>query len=138
MAVRPNAAARQGIVTSGYSIFDGGTLTYRTGSQPDDGGATATGTNLGSATIPDPAFGTGSGGARGPATQWDVQISETGTIGWARLEGDGGAIIDYSCGGSGSGAEIEIGDDGSGNSVTVGQIVRVNSGNMTLPGNDAA
>lgn len=134
MAVRYNEAASNGILTSGFSIFDEGAIAYYDGTQPAEGGGSIGGsTLLASGTLPDPAFAAASDRGRGPASNWDAVGEESvddETIGWARITGTGGAILDLAVG--------TTGEDINFSSVTVSEddIVRINDGAIILPGND--
>jgi hypothetical protein len=135
MPLRLNVAASNGILTSGLGIFNGGTIKLYDGAQPDaGGGAVTTQTELGTASIPNPAFGTAANRGRGPASTWEVPIgaaASNDTVTWARLEGTGGEIVD-----------LDV-DDYSGSlildTVVVSEfdLVRVTGGSIVLPSDDA-
>ena len=135
MPVRLNVAASNGILTSGLGIFNSGTIKLYDGTQPDaGGGAISTQTELGTATLPNPAFGTAANRGRGPATTWEIAIGSAAsndTVTWARLSGTGGAIVDMDV------------DDYAGSLVldttTVSEfdLVRVTGGSIVLPSDDA-
>lgn len=136
MPVRPNAAARNLILTSGLGGFDGADIEYYDGTQPGaGGGSVGAATLLASGTLPTPAFAAASAGARAVASNWEA----TGGVGitaetaaWARIETAGGAIIDLDVSDT-SGALVL-------DTLTVNEddIIRVNGGTgITLPGNDA-
>jgi hypothetical protein len=135
MPLRLNVAASNGILTSGLGIFNSGTIKLYDGTQPDaGGGAISTQTELGMATLPDPAFGTAANRGRGPASDWSIPIgsaADNDVVTWARLSGTGGAVLD-----------LDV-DDSSGSLVldntTVSEfdIVRVVGGSIVLPSDDA-
>jgi hypothetical protein len=130
MAVRPNTAARNGILDDGLAHFDGATLAIYTGTQPSAGGGATAETQLATGTLPTPAFAAASAGGRAPASNWSASIGTNGTAGWARLT-KGSAIIDMDVGqGSGS-LSLET--------VTLvdGDTVVVTGGSISLPSNDA-
>lgn len=130
MAVRPNAAARQGIVTDGFAHFNGATITIFNGTQPATGGGSHSDTTLASGTLPSPAFATGANGSRGPASAWNLTVSADGTAGWARIT-QSGAHIDLSVG-EGSG-DISLDET----TLENGGSISIASGSLTLPGNDS-
>ena len=130
MAFRPNAAARSGIMDDGINHFNGASITILDGSQPAEGGGSHSDATLASGTLPSPAFGAASSGGAGPATNWTLSISATGTAGWARIT-QGSAHLDLDLGTSGADLNVDT------LSLEDGGSVSVTGGNVTLPGNDA-
>jgi hypothetical protein len=135
MPLRLNVAASNGILTSGLGIFNSGTIKLYDGTQPSaGGGAISTQTELGTATLPNPAFGTAANRGRGPATTWSILVgpaANNDVVTWVRISGTGGAVID-----------LDV-DDYSGSLIldntTVSEfdIVRVVGGAIILPSDDA-
>ena len=138
MAVRPNAAARNAIITGGYGVFDDVAITAYDGTQPAAGGGSVGASEvIALGTTTDPAFGAASGGGRGPATFWDLTVEEgvtEETPTWIRLgPGAGGEIIDFSFGEDTEDITVGTGES----EVSEGDIIRINAGQLRLPGNDA-
>jgi hypothetical protein len=69
------------------------TLTIRTGSAPTNADATATGTVLATCTLPSDWMAAASGGTKAKSGTWeDTSADATGTAGYFRITGSGGAL----------------------------------------------
>lgn len=69
------------------------TLTIRTGSQPATADTTATGTVLATLTLPSDWMAAASSRAKAKSGTWeDLSADNSGTAGWFRITGSGGAI----------------------------------------------
>jgi hypothetical protein len=69
------------------------TLQIRSGSQPATADTAATGTVLATCALPSDWMAAASGGTKAKAGTWeDTSADNTGTAGWFRIQGAGGAI----------------------------------------------
>lgn len=80
-----NEALRNAVVEFRGSRFDGGTLEIYTGGAPADPNDPATGTLLCTITLPNPAYGSASGGVVAMSGTWSDTAVDTGTAGYARF-----------------------------------------------------
>lgn len=111
MTYRRANATRNAACDAEAALFNGGTIDFRSGSQPADPDDADTGTVLATVTMGNPAFGAAGtvnpGEAIAEAITGDSSIDQSGTVGYAVFKRSGGSKIgDASCGGSGSGADI--------------------------------
>ena len=74
-----NRAADEGI------LFDGGTAKAYTGSKPASANSAASGTLLGTITLPTPAHGAAVAGVRAKAGDWEGEAVADGEVGYVRL-----------------------------------------------------
>lgn len=114
MAISLSTAARTAMATGLRDTIDAGSgpgyVEIRTGSKPATVATGATGTLLATVTLADPS-GTVSAGVLSlsglPKT--DTAADNTGTAGWFRAyDSAGTAVLDGTCGASGSGADMII------------------------------
>jgi hypothetical protein len=85
MPLQKNIATRNEQIELLGSLFDGGTIQVRTGTQPPDPNSAATGTLLVTITIPNPAFNAPSSGTVEDVGGWTGTAVATGDAGWARF-----------------------------------------------------
>lgn len=130
MTIHVSADARDDQIDALTALCAGGSIEIRSGTQPANAAATATGTLLATLTLNSPAFDASSGGSAAldvaPAIS-DVAAA-AGTAGWARVKDSGGAtVFDGSVGTTGTDFII--------NSVTItlGQTVNLTGGTLSLP-----
>lgn len=135
MATRISINGRNAACNGLVDLLDAGTgpgtIQIRTGTQPATPNDSATGTLLGTLTLSDPAFGNASAGvATASAITGDSSADSTGTAGWFRaLDSDGNAVIDGSCGTSGSGADMIL----SSTSIVAGGTINISTWTVTAP-----
>ena len=136
MALKIGVTSQQAACDAVVDLIDAGgagagTIEVRTGSQPANPAASATGTLLVTFTCATTAFGSanGSGVATLASTPLSATAGNTGTAGWFRIKDSAGvAIMDGACG-AGSG-ELSL----STTSIVSGATVEVTSGTVTMPG----
>ena len=125
-----SATVRNDMLTQLSNAVDGGTgagtLTLYDGTQPATGG---TATNaLVTITLPDPAFNAPSNGTMSTASSVSGTVGTSGTATWARMSDSAGTFVaDFSVGGTGSGADIELDNT----SLVAGGTVTINSFTIT-------
>lgn len=129
-----STAVRNAMADAAVDLIDAGagagTIEVRTGLQPANPAASATGTLLLTFTLNDPAFGSASTGAC--ALSVSPTISATGvapgTAGWFRVfDSNSNPIFDGACGTSGSQLNLST------TTVSVGLTVTITSGTFTQP-----
>lgn len=110
MAINVNDALANSILAGIQTIFDGGTLEFRTGSRPATAGAAATGTVVASITLPTPSFATPASRSMAKAGTWeDTSADASGTIGYARMKNTGDTQrIDFTVTATGGGGDIQV------------------------------
>lgn len=89
MALRFDDDIRNTLVASWGAVFDSGTLTIYTGTQPTTANDAATGTTLVTITLPADAFTAGTAGVQNKAGTWSASASAGGTAGWCRFSNSG-------------------------------------------------
>lgn len=85
MPLQKNTALINAQVAAFGALFNGGTLEIYTGPQPADPNSAPSGSLLCTITIPNPAFGSPSGGVIAKAGSWSATAGASGTAGWARF-----------------------------------------------------
>ena len=108
-----------------------GTIEIRTGSQPANPQAAATGTLLATLTFADPAFGAAAAGiATANSITSDTNVDATGTAGWFRIyDSDSNAIADGTITVTSGGGDIEFDDV----SFVAGGTAAISSLTVTIP-----
>jgi len=116
-ALELNDAAKHELMENGLdTIWDGGSLVLRTGTQPGVGSAES-GTEVATLSPGTPAFGTPSGGEIDIATWTDDTSATGGTPGWFRLKNVGDTMrMDGTVG------VVSISDSGTATSGAVGSL----------------
>jgi hypothetical protein len=120
MAFRKNTNIRNVEAAAIMAEFNGGTLQIRTGTQPASANSSASGTLLGTITLPNPCVGSASGGSVALAGSWTTTAVATGTAGWGRfISASGDRRLDVSI--AESGADLDIDNDAieTGGTITV-------------------
>lgn len=127
------------MANAGANLCDAGTsngiVKFYTGTQPADPSVAATGTLLATVTLGDPAFGAAVAGSKAlNAVTPDISADADGTVGWARFYDSDAvdpddAVFDVSCGGIGSGADIEFDNE----EWLIGETVTISSFNFVVP-----
>lgn len=108
MAITINNAGKHLMLDALDTPFNAATFTIRTGAAPGAANA-ATGTVLATITLPADAMGAASGGTKQKLGTWeDASADATGTAGHFRGTLGSGVVIEGTCGGPGSGADMEI------------------------------
>lgn len=133
---KDSAIAGANAVVARTNTGGAGTIEVRTGTQPANGTAAATGTLLATFPLANPAWGdaaTFAGTTGAPAPLLGVPISATavaaGTPGWFRvISGSGSPVFDGSVGSAPAG-QLTL----DSTSVVVGQVVKIVSGSYTQP-----
>lgn len=134
MALKLAAAARTACMNALVDLCDAGaaagTIEIRSGAQPANADAAATGTLLATFTLADPAFD--AAGTTSVAIDADPDLSTTavatGTAGWARVkDSDGNTVFDGEVGTSAATFTINS------TSITSGQTVLLTSGQINFP-----
>ena len=100
MTVFINDALRNSQVdNAGDLTANSGVIEFRTGAQPADANAVATGTLLATITLPADAFAAAASGSAAKAGTWQATVIAAGTAGWARMRNTGDTLrIDGSVG----------------------------------------
>ena len=120
MAITINNAGKHLMLDALDTPLNSGTLTIRTGAAPGASNA-ATGTVLATITTPADAMGAASSGTKQKLGTWDdASADASGTAGHFRYT-NGTVILEGTCGGPGSGADMELSNVvlGAGNPFTV-------------------
>lgn len=138
MALRLSTAARNSQVSNIRTLFGGGVLEGRTGSQPASADDAPTGTLLFAITLPSPAWNAAASGQITKTGTWqDSSADATGTAGWFRLRqaADAGTSnitderLDGNITASGGGGNMELDNT----SIVAGQQVTINTFTVTQP-----
>lgn len=134
---RISNAAAKAACDAIVDLIDGGAgagyVEIRTGSQPADPDAAATGTLLGTLVCTDPAFGaaadaTPGGEATASAITDDSAADATGTAGWFRAyDSNNTAILDGECGTSGADMNLNT------LSITIGGTISITAWTVKMP-----
>lgn len=131
MGLRLSPAARNAAgdaITALLNAGGAGTIDIRTGAQPTDPAAAATGTVLATFTLPATAFAAFVSGTGSLNTVAAVPASATGTAGWFRMKNNAGTgVIDGTVGTTG--AELNL----STTSITAGGSVSITGGSLSMP-----
>lgn len=111
MPIQLSTEARNAGCDGVVDLLDTGTVEIRTGVRPANPAAAATGTILGTFTLPNPAFGAASVGVATANAVTAVTASGTGTASWFRAYrsagNGGGAVIDGDVATSGADMTIQ-------------------------------
>ena len=107
MPTTVNTAGRNAILNAISALYNGGTLTIRSGTPPGPN-ATATGTVLATVTLPNPAFAAASGTAARTGTWSDASADATGTAGHFRVVATGGAVFEGTISATGGSGDMEL------------------------------
>ena len=135
MATRLATSARNAACDAIVDLLDAGagaaTIQVRTGAQPANPNAAATGTLLVTFTLADPAFGAAAAGvATLQGTPRAAVGVAAGTAGWFRaLDSNGNAVFDGSVGATGSGEQLELNTT----TVSVDLDMEITGGTFTMP-----
>jgi hypothetical protein len=142
MALRFNTGTRNALADHLNTVYAGGTLQIRTGTQPASGNTEATGTLLVSVVLAESSpFQSAANGAIQISGTWGGLGATAGTAGWARfVSSDSAKTMDVSAGGTGSGADLILSNDIEGvanDEIVVGNAVIVDVCTLTIPSGDA-
>jgi hypothetical protein len=119
MAVRLDTDLRNNLATEIAARFPAGsTVEIRTGTQPASANTAASGTLLGTITLPATPWAAASGGSIAKQGTWSVEAVETGEAGYARIIG-GSNAIDVSVGETGADWTIDNASIVSGGTITI-------------------
>lgn len=130
MAEKLDTSVRNVLADALADLYDGGELKIYSGSQPATPATAPTGTLLATITLPTPAFGAAASGVASKSGTWTTTAVATATAGYFRIKDSGGAnAIDGACGGTGSGAELELDNP----AILSSQTVTVSSFTITQP-----
>lgn len=131
MTIKLSTAARNAACDGAVDLLDVGTVEIRTGSRPATPQDAATGTVLGTFTLPNPAFGAAVTGTATANAIAGVTASGSGTAAWFRAYrsagNGGGAVIDGDV--ATSGADMTI----QNTSVNAGQALTITAWTHTQP-----
>lgn len=113
------------------STFDAGTLEIRTGAQPANADAAATGTVLATIVLPADAFAAAAAGAKAKLGTWqDASADNTGTAAWFRLKNVGDTRrIDGDVTITSGGGDLEL----DSLSITIAQTVTITAFTLNMP-----
>jgi len=113
------------------STFNSGILEIRTGAQPANADAAATGTVLATITLPADAFAAASAGAKAKSGTWqDGSADATGTAAWFRLKnGADTRRIDGDVTVTSGGGVLELDSV----SITIAQVVTITTFTLNMP-----
>lgn len=136
MAITISTGLRDALINAAAGLYDGGVLEIRTGAPPGPNAADG-GTLLVSIDLPNPAFGSASGGSASLAGDWTAAAVAAGTAAHFRLKqaGDGGGAdatqerIEGTVGATGSGADLELDNT----NIAAGQTVTINAFSASIP-----
>lgn len=139
MTVRLSTGMRNSILDAVATALEGGVLEFRSGGQPANADAAATGTLIAAAEFHVDGFAAPNAGTMAKSSEaWeDPEADASGTIGWARFKRDadaGGSStteerIDFSVTATGGGGDIEV----QNTVVEAGQPIIVTSFSLTMP-----
>lgn len=139
--LRLSDGMRNGMLEYIASQLEGGVLEFRSGAQPANANAAATGTVIATLEFPAAGFDAAASGtmAKSADAFEDPAADAAGTVGWARFRKDADANglapaesrIDFSVTATGGGGDITI----QNTVVEVGQKVTVTSFSLTMPAN---
>lgn len=107
MAITINDDGRNAMLDALADLFDGATMTIRTGAAPS-ASAIASGTVLATITLPTPAFAAAAGTVAKAGTWQDASADATGTAGHFRIVASGGAVIEGTCTATGDGGDLQL------------------------------
>lgn len=130
MPLQKNTAARNEHIAAVGATWDGGTVEIYTGPQPGSPNSAPSGSLLCTINIPNPAFGSPSGGAISKAGSWQDAATATGTAGWARfISADTTKSMDVAVTDAMGGNDLLINDV----DITIGNTVTIVSLVLTEP-----
>ncbi len=138
MTLRLSQGLRDSQIGNVRTLFNGGILEIRSGSQPAAGNDAPTGTLLASITLPNPGWSAASSGQIALTGTWqDASADATGTAGWFRLRqsADGGGSsttderIDGTISATGGGGDMTLDNV----SITAGQQITINTFTLAQP-----
>lgn len=133
MPLRLSDSVRNAKVDAAVDTLDvggAGTIKIYTGSQPATPATAASGTLLATITLPNPAFGSASGGSATLNDPASVNAVASGTAGWARFsDGAGTARWDGDVTATGGGGVVTL----SSTSLTSGAPVDITGGTYSQP-----
>ena len=133
MPLRLSDSVRNAKVDAAVDKLDvggAGSIKIYTGSQPATPATAASGTLLATVTLPNPAFGSSSGGSASMNDPASVNASATGTAGWARFaDGAGAVCFDGDVTATGGGGVVTL----SSTSLTSGAPVDITGGTYSQP-----
>lgn len=130
-----NTARKNAAVKAVSDLLDAGagpgTVEIRTGAQPANADAAATGTLLAVLTLSDPAFGAPSAGVvTANSITGDSSANASGTAGWFRAkDSNGNAVIDGNITATGGGGDLELDDV----NIVAGGTVNITAWTITQP-----
>jgi len=128
MPLRLADSARNASVNGVVDLLDvggAGSIKIYTGTQPATPATAASGTLLATVTLPNPAFGSSSGGSASLNDPASVNAVATGTAGWARFaDGAGAVVFDGQVTATSGGGVVEL----SSTSLTSGAPVDITGG----------
>lgn len=132
MATRLAAATANAMADAAAALCNAGTIEVRSGAQPANAAAAATGTLLATFTLPNPAYGAATNGVCTLDADPDLEVNGAadGTAGWFRVKTSGAATVrDGSVTATGGGGQLEL----SSTTIQTGVPVRITAGTFTMP-----
>lgn len=131
MALQLDIDIRNDLLDGIDSTFNSGILEIRTGAQPANADAAATGTVLATITLPADAFAAAAAGAKVKAGTWqDPSADATGTAAWFRLQNVGDTRrIDGDVTITAGGGVLEL----DSLSITAAQVVTITTFTLNMP-----
>ncbi len=135
MTIHLSTPARNASTNAVLALIDvdagAGKIEIRSGTQPADGDAVATGTVLAEVILVDPAFGTSSAGTATGSDPASINAVATGTASWFRvLDNSGDKVFDGSVTATGGGGDMTL----SSTSIITAGPVDITALSYTTPG----
>lgn len=131
MAIKLSTETRNAVCNAAVDRLDGGRVEIRTGSRPANPQAAATGTLIGTLTLPDPAFGDAVTGTATANAVTPGSASGSGVATWFRAYrsagNGGGAVLDGDVGEAAEDMVVQNTD------INAGQALSVTSWTHTQP-----